>query len=61
MAKKNDRIVVKLIDKEPDEDGNPCTPSIYWTIRNKRNGGKLELNKYNAVKKKHTLHTEAKS
>lgn len=59
--KKQDRLVIKIVDKEPDENGNLVTPSVYWTEKNKRNKtDKLVLMKYNRHKRKHTLHTEAK-
>ena len=60
--KKNDNIIIKLVDKEPNEDGTACTPSVYWTTKNKKtHTTKMSLMKYNKHKKKHTLHTEAKS
>lgn len=59
--KKSDRIVIKVVDKEPDENGQSYPPSIYWTEKNKRNTtAKLKLNKYNPFKRKTTEHTEAK-
>ncbi|MFN5539661.1 MAG: 50S ribosomal protein L33 [Candidatus Melainabacteria bacterium] len=59
--KKSDRIVIKVVDKEPGPDGVSYTPSIYWTEKNKRNTTtKLKLKKYNRYKKTHTEHTEAK-
>ena len=62
MAKKKlDRIVVKIVDKEPGEDGQAYSPSVYWTEKNKKNNTtKLTLMKYNRFKRKHTKHTEAK-
>jgi len=59
--KKSDRIVIKVVDKEPDESGKTYSPSIYWTEKNKRNTtAKLKLKKYNPFKRKTTEHTEAK-
>ncbi len=59
--KKSDRIVIKVVDKEPDENGISYSPSVYWTEKNKRNTtGKLKIKKYNPYKRKHTEHTEAK-
>lgn len=59
--KKTDRLIIKLVDKEPDENGIVHTPSVYWTEKNKRKTTeKLKLSKYNKYKKKHTVHTESK-
>lgn len=59
--KKSDRLVIKVVDKEPGADGQAFPPSVYWTQKNKRNTTtKLKLKKYNPFKKKHTEHTEAK-
>lgn len=59
--KKGDRIVIKIVDKEADENGQEFPTSVYWTRKNKRNTTeKLEVKKYNKFKRKHTLHKEAK-
>jgi large subunit ribosomal protein L33 len=59
--KKSDRLVIKIVDKEPDANGIVHSPSVYWTEKNKRNTtGKLKLKKYNPFKKVHTEHTESK-
>lgn len=63
MAKKKaDSQIVKLVDKEPDENGQKVTPSVYYTRKNRKNTpGKLVLKKYNKYKRCHTEHTEVKS
>lgn len=59
--KKTDRLVIKLVDKEPGPNGEYYPTSVYWTEKNKRNTtGKLKLKKYNRYKKTHTEHVEAK-
>jgi ribosomal protein L33 len=59
--KKTDRLVIKLVDKEPGADGKEYPPSVYWTEKNKKNTTtKLKLKKYNRYKKQHTEHTETK-
>ncbi|MDX1917840.1 MAG: 50S ribosomal protein L33 [Candidatus Caenarcaniphilales bacterium] len=59
--KKTDRLIIKLVDKEPDVDGIAYSPSVYWTEKNKRKTtDKLKLKKYNPYKRKHTVHTETK-
>ncbi|MDJ0625133.1 MAG: 50S ribosomal protein L33 [Candidatus Caenarcaniphilales bacterium] len=57
--KKKDRLVIKLVDKEPGPNGEYFPPSIYWTKRNK-NTAKLKLKKYNPFKRVHTEHIETK-
>jgi len=57
--KKTDRIIIKLVDKQPDEDGKVYPPSVYWTVKNKRKTtDKKKLKKYNKFKMKHTEHIE---
>lgn len=53
MAKKNDRVQVKLKSTE--------SPHTYYSIKNKKNTtDKLELKKYDPVIRKHTLYKEHK-
>ena len=59
--KKTDRLIIKLVDKEPGENGEIFSPSVYWTEKNKRNTTtKLSLKKYNKYKRRVTVHTESK-
>ena len=58
-SKKKDRSIIKLVDKEPDEEGKKYSPSIYYTVKNrKKTPEKLELKKFNKYKNKHTKHKE---
>ncbi len=59
--KKTDRIIIKVVDKEPDTEGKTYTPSIYWTEKNKKKTTtKLSIKKYNKHKRQHTIHIESK-
>jgi|GEM_PF-3217357 len=59
--KKTDRSVIKLVDKEPDENGISYTPSVYYTVKNKRQTpDKIKLKKFNKYKNRHTDHLETK-
>lgn len=53
MAKKGAREKIKMKSTE--------SPSVYWTIKNKRNSTeRIELKKYDKVMKKHVVFKEAK-
>ena len=60
MAKKGHRIQVILECTEHKNSGQPGT-SRYVTTKNKKNtSSRIELKKYNAVLRKHTIHKEIK-
>ena len=60
MAKKGNRVQVILECTEHKESGMPGM-SRYITTKNKKNTTeRLELNKYNPVLKKYTVHKEIK-
>lgn len=51
MAKTREKIKMKSTE----------SPSVYWTIKNKRNSTeRIELKKYDKVLKKHVVFKEAK-
>ena len=59
MAKKSGRIIVTLECTEARKEGK--TPSRYTTTKNKKTTPeRLEMNKYNANLRRHTLHKEVK-
>ena len=60
MAKKGNRIQVILECTEHKASGKPGT-SRYVTTKNKKNTpDRIELNKYNPILRKYTLHKEIK-
>ena len=60
MAKKGNRIQVILECTEHKESGKPGT-SRYITTKNKKNTTeRIELNKYNSILKRMTVHKEIK-
>jgi large subunit ribosomal protein L33 len=59
MAKKGPRVIITLECTEARKDGK--TPSRYTMTKNKKTTpDRIELMKYNAFLKKHTLHKEIK-
>ncbi|MGB0431315.1 MAG: 50S ribosomal protein L33 [Bacteroidia bacterium] len=60
MAKRGNRVQVILECTEHKDSGMPGT-SRYITTKNKKNTtGRMELKKYNATMRKHTVHKEIK-